>query len=278
MKSATGHSKIKYNQMKKPQPAKVVRSLGKTIAEHCRKIPGGFDVEHIHDLRVAYKKMRSFLRLLQEDGRPVKMPDDIKMIYRSCGTVRDMQLIIERLREWKEIIPGFLKGIHHDLFQAKELLVIHIEDTSISKSIKELVDDLPATVSEDMVKRFIQRKVATIHVLLLALEHEEELHAIRKALKDLVYVKKILETTLKYEYAFPEWKDDKKLEELTTMLGDLNDQHIALSFLNEERIQQAPVEEQSALQQLLTQWELSKKQAQQTAMQEVRSLQEFFQV
>ncbi|MGN6419649.1 MAG: CHAD domain-containing protein [Pseudobacter sp.] len=264
--------------MRKPQPAKVVRSLGKTIAEHCRKIPGGFDVEDIHDLRVAYKKLRSFLRLMQGDDRNVKMPDEIKVIYRSCGTVRDMQLIIERLREWKEIIPGFLKGIHHDLFQAKELLVIHIEDTSISKTIKELMDELPPTVTEEMLKRFIQRKVATIHVLLLALEHEEELHAIRKALKDLVYVKKILETELKYDYAFPEWQDDNKLEELTTMLGDLNDQYIALSFLNEERMQQAPLEEQTALQQLLAQWKLSKEQAQQTAMQEVRSLQGFFQV
>lgn len=129
-----------------------------------------------------------------------------------------------------------------------------------------------------MVKRFIQRKVATIHVLLLALEHEEELHAIRKALKDLVYVKKVLQTELKFDYAFPEWKDDKKLEDLTTMLGDLNDQYIALSFLDEARILQAPAEEQSALQQLFMQWTQAKDQAQLAAMQEVRSLQDFFQV
>ena len=264
--------------MRKPQPAKVVRSFGKTIAEFCRKIPGGFDVEHIHDLRVAYKKLRSFLRLMQEDDRSVKMPDDLKVIYRSCGTVRDMQLILERLREMKEVVPGFMKGIHHDLFQAKELLVIDIEDISVSRSVKELVDELPAIVTEEMVGRFIQRKVATIHVLLLALEHEEELHAIRKALKDLVYVKKILETELKFGYAFPEWEDDQKLEDLTTMLGDLNDQYIALSFLNEERIQQAPAEEQPALQQLLKQWKSQKEQAQLAAMQEVRSLQDFFRV
>lgn len=258
--------------MKKPQPARVVRSFGKTIAGYCREIPGGFHVDHIHDLRVAYKKLRSFLRLLQEDDRLVAMPDELKVIYRSCGTVRDMQLILERLKDWKEIIPGFLKGIHHDLFQAKELLVIHIEDTSVSKSIKELTAQLPATITEEMVQRFIQRKIATIHILLLALEHEEELHAIRKALKDLVYIKKILETELKFGYAFPEWKNDKKLEDLTTMLGDLNDQYIALSFLNEERLQQAPAEEQAALQQLRTQWKEAKEQAQRDAMEKSEGL------
>lgn len=264
--------------MKKLQPAKVVRSYGKAIAAYCRKIPGGFDVDHIHDLRVTYKKLRAFLRLMQEDDRSVKMPDEIRVIYRSCGTVRDMQLILERLRDLKEVLPGFTKGLHHDLFQAKELLVIHIEDTSVGKAVKSLVDELPGTVTEEMVRRFIQRKVATIHVLLLALEHEEELHAIRKALKDLVYVKKLMETELKSGYAFPEWNDDKKLEDLTTMLGDLNDHYIALSFLNEERILQAPAEEHDALKQLLAQWTLLKDQAQHSAMQEVRSLQEFFRV
>lgn len=206
------------------------------------------------------------------------MPEDLKVIYRSCGTVRDMQLILERLREMKEVVPGFMKGIHHDLFQAKELLVIDIEDISVSGAVKLLLRELPGAVTEEMVRRFVQRKVATIHVLLLALEHEEELHAIRKALKDLVYVKKILETELKFDYAFPEWKDDKKLEDLTKMLGDLNDQYIALSFLNEERIQQAPAEELPALQQLLKQWKSQKEQAQLAAMQEVRSLQDFFTV
>ncbi|MBO9632561.1 MAG: CHAD domain-containing protein [Chitinophagaceae bacterium] len=262
--------------MKKQKLAKVVRSYGRVIADNSRKIPGGFDVDLIHDLRVAYKKLRAFIRLMQEEERKLEMPEDIKLLYRSCGTVRDLQLVIERLKDSRELIPHFLKGLHHELFTAKELLVMHIEDISVRKAVKEIVEGLPVELTGDMVRHFIQRKVATIHVLLLALEHEEELHAIRKALKDLVYVKKILSEDLGFDYPFSEWTDDEKLEKLNTQLGDLNDQHIALSFFDTKRIAEAPAEEQPAIQVLQRQWETEKNEMMLAAMQKVRGLGNFF--
>ncbi|WP_127128816.1 CHAD domain-containing protein [Pseudoflavitalea rhizosphaerae] len=262
--------------MKKQKLAKVVRSYGKIIANNSRKIPGGFDVGLIHDLRVAYKKLRAFVRLMQEEVRSLQIPDDLKLLYRSCGTVRDLQLVIERLKEYKEEIPGFIRGLHHELFTAKELLVLHIEDIAVRKSVKEIEEGLPAELTEEMVRQFIQRKVATIHILLLALEHEEELHAIRKVLKDLVYVKKILESDLHFKYPFWEWKNDAKMESLTTQLGDLNDAHIALNFFDAKRIEEAPPEEKTALQQIRQQWEEEKKQKMIDAMEAVRSLDNFF--
>lgn len=262
--------------MKKQKLAKVVRSYGKIIADNSRKIPGGFDVDLIHDLRVAYKKLRAFIRLMQEEKRKMEMPEEIKLLYRSCGTVRDLQLVIERLKGGRNEVPNFLKGLHHELFTAKELLVMHIEDITLRKAVKEIEEALPAELTEDIVRHFIQRKVATIHVLLLALEHEEELHAIRKALKDLVYVKKILNADLGFIYPFSEWKDDEKLEKINTQLGDLNDQHIALSFLDTKRMEEAPAEEKPAIQALRQQWEAEKNNMMMAAMKEVRSLRNFF--
>lgn len=262
--------------MKKQKLAKVVRSYGKIIADNSRKIPGGFDMDLIHDLRVAYKKLRAFLRLMQEEERSLQIPDDLKLLYRSCGTVRDLQLVIERLNDQKEKIPHFIKGLHHELFTAKELLVLHIEDVPVRKAVKEIEEGLPDELTEEMVRQFIQRKVATIHVLLLTLEHEEELHAIRKALKDLVYVKKTLVHELGFNYPFDEWRNDDKLEKLTTRLGDLNDQHIALSFFDAKRMDEAPNEEQLVLQEVRQQWEQQKEQLMQLAMEEVKSPGNFF--
>lgn len=262
--------------MKKQKLAKVVRSYGKIIADNSRKIPGGFDVDLIHDLRVAYKKLRAFVRLIQEEERALQIPDELKLLYRSCGTVRDLQLVIEKLKDHTAIIPQFIKALHHELFTEKELLVLHIEDIAVRKSVKEIEEGLPAELTEEMVRQFIQRKVATIHILLLALEQEEELHAIRKALKDLIYVKKILESDLHFKYPFPEWKDDAKMESLTTQLGELNDTHIALNFFDTKRIEEAPVEEQRAVQQLRQQLEEEKKQQMLAAMEAVRGLENFF--
>lgn len=264
--------------MKRQKLAKVVRSYGKIIADNSRKIPGGFDVDLIHDLRVAYKKLRAFIRLMQEEERKLEMPENIKLLYRSCGTVRDLQLVIERLKDAQDKIPVFLKGLHHDLFNAKELLVLHIEDINVRKSVKEIEEELPAELTEDMVRQFIQRKIATIHILLLALEHEEELHAIRKALKDLVYVKKILNEDLGFKYPFNEWTDQEKLEKLTTQLGDMNDLHIALSFFDTKRVDEASDEEKPFVRGIQQQWEQEKNKQMQAAMEAVHSLQDFFQL
>lgn len=264
--------------MKKQKLSKVVRSYGKTIADNSRKIPGGFDVELIHDLRVAYKKLRAFVRLAQEGKSSLQLPEDLKLLYRSCGTVRDLQLMIEKLKDHTAIIPQFIRGLHHELFTAKELLVLHIEDIAVRKAVKEIEEDLPAELTEEMVRHFIQRKVATIHILLLALEREDELHAIRKALKDLVYVKKMLESDLHFNYPFTEWKNDQKLEALTAQLGNLNDAHIAMSFFDTKRMEATLAEEQSAVQQLRQQWEEGKKQQMLAAMEAVRGLEKFFKI
>lgn len=262
--------------MKKQKLAKVVRSYGKIIADNSRKIPGGFDVDLIHDLRVAFKKLRALIRLMQEDERKLEMPEELKLLYRSCGTVRDLQLVIERLKDHKDKIPHFIKGLHHELFTAKELLVMHIEDIAVRTAVKEIVEGLPSALTEEMVRQFIQRKVATIHVLLLALEHEEELHAIRKALKDLVYVKKLLVNDLAFNYPFDEWMNDDKLEKLTTQLGELNDQHIALGFFDPKRMGEVASGEKPMVEEIRQQWELEKTQMMQLAMAEVSNLPDLF--
>ncbi|NML19392.1 CHAD domain-containing protein [Pseudoflavitalea sp. G-6-1-2] len=259
----------------KKQLAKVVNNYGRTIQHLCREIPGEFKADMIHDLRVAYKKLRAFIRLLQVADRKLQLPDDLKLIYRSCGTVRDLQLVLEKLEPQEDSFPKFIKSLHHDLFLAKELLVLNIEDVSVSSSIKELREKLPSKIDEDTVRQFVQQKIASIKILLLALEHEEELHGIRKALKDLIYVKKILKEELPINYPFNEWKSDQKLLDLTTLLGDLNDKYIALSYFDEDSIQHMPDEEQLQLKQLQQHWTEEKDQLQLKAMTQVKTLQRY---
>lgn len=260
----------------KKQLAKVVNNYGRTIQQLCREIPGDFKADMIHDLRVAYKKLRAFIRLLQIADRKLQIPDDLKLIYRSCGTVRDLQLVLEKLEPQAAVFPKFIKSLHHDLFLAKELLVLNIEDVSVRDCIKELRAELPSRIDEDTVQQFVQQKIASIRMLLLALEQEDELHGIRKALKDLIYVKKMVEEELPVNYPFNEWRSDDKLPGLTTLLGDLNDKYIALSYFGEDRIQHMPEEEQLPLKQLQKLWTAEKDRLQLKAMTQVKTLQRYF--
>jgi len=58
------------------------------------------------------------------------------------------------------------------------------------------VDELPDSLGDDTVRKFVHRKVAAIRIILLALETEKELHTIRKQLKDIIYNIRIFQNGL----------------------------------------------------------------------------------
>lgn len=65
----------------------------------------GGDIEHVHDMRVATRRMRSALRLLNEFFRPkavraIERP--LRRTARALGTVRDLDVMIDNLEKAKE--------------------------------------------------------------------------------------------------------------------------------------------------------------------------------
>jgi len=224
------------------------------MAEHAASIPGKFDKEDIHELRVNYKKLRAFVRLLQEDpdaGKHLAVPDDIKEVYQAGAKVRDRQLFLDFLhksiKDPTTLMPQFASGINRELFKTKEKLVLAIEETSFKDGEAKLKKSLPSFLHDEAIHRFVHRKVAAVQLILLSLENDEDLHGIRKHLKDLLYVIRIFEQEWGISFPIHAWKSEKALSDITTALGDYNDLSITVGFLDDSTINELPEEEKSVL-------------------------------
>jgi len=257
----------------------IVHKYCHKLAEHANAIPGKFDKEDIHELRVNYKKLRAFIRLLQEDAdssKHLSIPESIKNVYQAGAEVRDRQLFLDfinaSIKNVTEALPQFVSGINKDLFKAKEKLVKEIEDASFKDAESKIKKSLPSFLHDEAIHRFVHRKVAAVQLILLSLENDEDLHGIRKHLKDLLYVIRIYEQEWGISFPIQAWKSEKLLNDLTSALGDYNDLSIAYTFLETVSNEQLPEQEQSVLTGLKEKVSKKKTSMQQELMNKVRSL------
>lgn len=252
--------------MKREELEKVVEKHIDAIDKHSNKLPGSFDQEDIHDLRVNYKKLRAFLRLLQleKDAGDLSIPDKLKSLYHHCGTVRDWQLFLAELQHTGVTakLPDCMQRWNHQLFTYKWQAVHAIEAMHFKKILHVITKELPGKLHDDTVKRFMHKKIAAIHILVLAAENEKDLHAIRKQIKDIIYNIRIFDNDRGIRFPFRGWKGEKELNKMATTLGDFNDRCLAISLLQPSYIIKCNTDEQHVLRNLQMNW-LHEKEAQQ---------------
>jgi CHAD domain-containing protein len=194
----------------------------------------GQDVEALHDLRVALRRLRSTLRAWREViDRPLRKREkgQLKQIVAATGEARDAEVLIELLKE-EEAGEGFLPS---KLAQRKQAGYAHVEvELAHLPALERRLRRRLARVSLDLLH---PNKMA--HALAEQLEQHtddveddlfelhraeqiEEAHAARISLKRL-------------RYLIEPFKDDspiarvvKACKALQDRLGDLHDAHIAM--------------------------------------------------
>lgn len=169
--------------MKRQALERVIDEHVHKMKKHCEAIPGSFAANDIHDLRVEYKKTRAFLRLLK-----LKLPADLRALYQAAGKVRDLQLFLEN---FPIAAACFIENRQRQLFHCKEALVVAVEQTHFKKAQHSIHKALPHQLEENAPKKFIDQRVATIHLIVQVAEEENDLHDARKQVKDIIYIRKL---------------------------------------------------------------------------------------
>ena len=266
--------------MQKPELEKIVKKYCRHIQQHTEEAPGNFYVEGIHDLRVEYKKLRAFIRLLQQDDeRGVKLQVPLKLteIYRSAAAIRDLQLFIphlqETLQDKKMQGAVYITFLQRNLFNAKENFVQVATHDSFRQMRASIIACLPAELSNHIIEKFLQLKVSAINLILLAIKNDDDdLHTIRKHLKDIVYNIKIFTTEWGIPFPVVAWKNEKRLLEIADALGNYNDLCIALSFLNNSIIYPLPQNEKKYLNGIRDEWFQKKEEMKCLLIPKIKSL------
>ena len=198
------------------------------IEKYSNRLPGSFNKEDIHDLRVNYKKLRAFVRLLR-----VHLPPPLKVLYHCCGDVRDRQLLLQQLQEQQfcDQLPCFVNKLQQHLFVYKEQAVLAIEQLHFKKVVAGIAKQLPPRLRNADLEQFLHLKTASINILLLVADNDTNLHSVRKHVKDVIYTKRIIEHDAGHTFPETSLGSDDQLNELATQLGNFNDRCLQVSLL-----------------------------------------------
>jgi len=218
--------------MNKRQLNNIIHSHFIRLKKYSRQISKTGSEQAIHHFRVEVKKLRALLRLLSVNNQnktQLKLPGSIKKMYRFVGQIRDEQLHQQRL------------GVNHSINIHRTSLSTHegwkkyiLTDEKLNREEAKIVKLLPLQLNEQMLQHFFSIKKKKIYTVILNNAFtDKNLHTIRKALKDLIYISRLLHQQHTVSgYIFRQRIDLKKAETLAQSLGIFNDICTALSRLS----------------------------------------------
>ncbi len=205
-----------------------------------------FDPDGVHDLRVEIKQLRSFFRLIEwitPAFAAKKSIRNIRMLFKSAETLRDVHVQQMLTREWTKELGVFLSEYYNSLKQ-KELPArdqfaafannfdlqheIVVNKKRISRAVEKLSDDGAAAQTWARVGQLLRQIIAHGNENRL---QEEHLHQVRILAKETRYTVQVAQC------CFPGlgYSDelDKRLRGLHQVLGKWHDTEIALEHVDD---------------------------------------------
>ena len=227
--------------MNKEQIKHITNIHYRKIKKHLKRIVEDFDAEAIHEFRVEYKKLRAILRMIAQENETageLKISKKLKRAYTISGSIRDLQLQQQRILEATKQEPkkpqAYLNLLQKEIDNLKPELSEILLENPIAESKKKTDASVPDEFQLTGFKSFIQKKWAAINAIILSGHFiDDNIHAIRKSLKDLFYNLKIYKRVELDILSLSVWKgkDEKYFNQLLDELGKFQDKCMAIALL-----------------------------------------------
>jgi len=196
----------------------------------------------IHQFRVDIKKLRAFYRLLSlqtGEAQPLKLPRKLKKMYRDLGKIRDLQQHKESITTWsrKNDMSApchLLAQLKHQLKKQSAKKGIVLPEKYFLHQAEKTNRQLPEQFSVETLQSFFRQKKEAIRGIMERGRFEDdELHTIRKSIKDMLYVSAIYTDDLKsaLPLLFLQADETKKMDRLAQDIGNYNDVRNSLAWL-----------------------------------------------
>lgn len=236
--------------MKQEQIKQELQRRFKEVCHYYDNMLEDFEVETVHDFRVEIKKLRAFLRLLNAvkiSDKTLKIDAGLRDCYHIAGDVRNLQLHRQRIINLCNNFEISVPASYLNLLTTNERLkqqecrkiVRHISLREIEKC---LIQDINHKLSDKAIGQYmVQKKKELEAFFLLPYLSDDDLHGLRKMLKDLLYSLGYVKAHINLLPAF--FTDKKNIEELANRLGDFYDLCMAVAFLSDDYIEAIEGEE-----------------------------------
>lgn len=212
--------------MDRHKVSKTARRLFKAMYAQGKLLGDDFDEECIHEFRVAFKRLRAFLRLYSACHKKdvIKMPHDIRRMYAVAGHMREAQLMLQYVAGHNLPFPRCINILNRSLEYHQSVWREEF-DKSVLKEFKAYLADhdfrsLPANAMSVLHASQLDKLLGIAIAPVLS---DNDVHNIRKHLKDLLY-------------AAGQWDDvsivnDTVLNQLANETGQYNDRRLLLDKL-----------------------------------------------
>jgi CHAD domain-containing protein len=227
--------------MNKREIKNITDKYYRKLKKQCKTVTEGFDAEAIHQLRVAYKKLRAFLRMLRQGedaGGEIKNLKKLKKGYRVSGSIRNLQLQQQRITEAAKPEPkkpqAYLTLLEKEIDKLKPELVEIFWDDPVAESKKKTDAAVPGEFSNLQFSSFIKKKEANVAAIIASgYFSDDNIHLIRKNLKDIFYNIKTYQEIEDHISSLKIWngKDEKYFDQLLNELGSFQDKCTAIALL-----------------------------------------------
>lgn len=224
------------------------------INNHCIKLNKSiknvnehFETESIHKLRVEYKKLRAFLRMISEEkavDEKINIPGKLKKGYHIAGSIRDLQLqcqLILMLTK-EEIKPpkAYLKLLEKNI----EKLKPEFSGIPLTQELEKISDKSKGAAipkfSETLPHNFIDANCTAIIEIINTKDFIDiTMHAIRKYLKDIFYTLQELKATgegAQLNVPRVSKKEMEYFDDFLEELGNFQDKCTSIALLDNQRL------------------------------------------
>ena len=180
---------------------KFYRQHADAAIELLQKPTADFHEEDFHTLRVHIKKIKAVFSLTDACVKKFKQDKlfiPFKTVFQQAGKVRELQLQVSLMKKYKQDPPlkDYYKKLEDDIQKEHQYffkLVDHKLKNSLKKKVKETLPYLKK-VNSSAVRKFLQEKRIHVEELVQAGNpHTEQVHELRKLIKELFYLQKIFQ-------------------------------------------------------------------------------------
>lgn len=230
--------------MDKSDPKNIIKKHYSTLDKFIKLVNEDFETEAIHKLRVEYKKLRAFLRMISTENssqKKIKIPGKLKKVYAIAGSIRDLQLqqksMLTITGESTKKTKSYLKLLEHQVsILQSQWRDVPLEKTII-KSLKKTDEIVFEKINAIAAGRFINNNCTAIAAIITGRNFSNlNMHVIRKYLKDIFYTIQQLENAedeIKFNSIEIFYAEKKYLDKLLEEFGNLQDKNTSITLLDE---------------------------------------------
>jgi CHAD domain-containing protein len=242
----------------------------KKATECFKKLHADFDSEDIHDFRVEMKKVRALLRLADfgsKRKKKIKLPKKLKEFYKTVGDIRSLQLHAKKINDTASAELDPPPDLYLKLLEGRKEINIgkakqkRKQLKGIKKDMDKLLRRIPKGINAGSTRDFTDYELGRLEVIQVkAFPTDQELHEVRKIMKDILYNWSYIEPLSKD--ILPSAIQEKAgMEGFVDRLGDYHDDAVSLNMFHDLTIEQSvDGKEQSELRRIARKWKDEKDQ------------------